>query len=91
LKCLAGVPSSSLAPINETTDPPTCPVCGCILDTCSRQFASSFSINDTDYYCNNPICPGEKSRKHPEPEELHYHIALQNNHYFIEIKAKEKS
>ena len=35
-----------------------CPFCGCILDKEGKTFSSKFEMNDTLYYCNNPICHG---------------------------------
>lgn len=38
-----------------------CPFCGCILDKEGKMFSSRFEMNDTVYYCNNPICHGNHS------------------------------
>jgi hypothetical protein len=35
-----------------------CPFCGCILDKEGRIFSSRFEMNESVYYCNNPICHG---------------------------------
>jgi len=35
---------------------PECPLCGCLMDKDGKSFASKNLIQETEYFCNNPIC-----------------------------------